>query len=153
MYDFPRNLYQLTPMEARVPRIVATIPDVMATTRLFSRACHNGFDENTSFSYHTKEKPVQVVSFALLNEKTTITKSGRKRKSKETTSTVFEKLKGTARFFQPRFACLAFSVDGTFLNTLLYKANAGFFILFLQVLRLRWRQQWKLSCLPSLISC
>ena len=113
------NLYQLTPMEARVPRIVATIPEVMATTRLLINACQRGFDEKMSFSYQMKENPAQFVSFALLKEKNTITKSGRKRKSKETASTVFEKLKGTPRFFQPRFACLAFSEVGIFLNTLL----------------------------------
>ena len=67
MYERPKNLYQLTPIDARVPRSVATSDDVKATMRLFISERHNGPDSNMSCSYHLKEKPVMVVSLDALN--------------------------------------------------------------------------------------
>ena len=68
IYDFPKNLYQLTPIEANVPRIVATIAEETATIILFNKEFHNGFESKINFWYQINEAAEKVESFDSLKE-------------------------------------------------------------------------------------
>jgi len=130
MYAFPWNLYQLMPIAASVPSIVATSEEVNAMNKLLNSAVQSGVESKKSFLYQTRENPVNVVSFALLNEKNIMTKSGMKRKSNVRTSTVFERLNCGLRFFHERFACRIGSEAGF---AFVVKSR-GFFISYLHQL-------------------
>ena len=56
------------PIAAKVPKTVATAPELKATIKLLRREFHNGAESKINFSYHTKERPVKFVSFDALNE-------------------------------------------------------------------------------------
>src|SRR5574344_1484786 len=142
MYALPRNLYQLMPIAASVPRIVATSEDVNAMNKLLNNAVQSGVESKKSFLYQMKEKPVNVESFALLKEKKMITKSGTNRKSRVNTSTVFERLNCGLRFFHERFAWRIGSEAGFAFVV----KSIGFFILCLHqlmknLLLLQWHVQ------------
>ena len=64
----PRNLYQLTPIEAIVPRIVETAAEDSATIRLFKRAAQRLSDSQKSFLYQIKLKPVNSAPLLQLKE-------------------------------------------------------------------------------------
>src|SRR5574344_1729671 len=98
------NLYQLTPIAARVPKMVATSDEVNAMNRLLKSAVQSGVESKNSFLYQMKENPVNVESFALLNEKKMMTKSGTKRNSSVRMRTVLDRLNLGLCFFQERFA-------------------------------------------------
>ncbi len=68
MYDRPRNLYQVIPIAASVPKIVATKEDVIATKKLFQSDAHRSPELKINFSYQTNEKFVKFESFDSLNE-------------------------------------------------------------------------------------
>src|SRR5574344_1301039 len=112
------NLYQLTPIAASVPRIVATRDEVNAMNKLLNRDVHKSFDLKNNSLYQMNENPVNVVSFDSLNEKNMITKSGMKRKRIANTSVVLDKLNFGLCFFQERFAWRIGSVCAFFLKTL-----------------------------------
>ena len=123
-------MYQLIPIAAKVPSTVAVIAEVKATIKLFKSACHKGFELNMSFWYQMNEKFVKVVSFDSLNEKNTITNSGKNKNKIERHSTVFDRLNLGLRFFHWRFACLFDSLLGIDLY-FLFSNKIGFFICFL----------------------
>ena len=56
------------PIAAKVPKTVATAPELKATIKLLRREFHNGAESKINFSYQTKERPVKFVSFDALNE-------------------------------------------------------------------------------------
>ena len=55
-------------MAAIVPKTVATSEETIATKTLFQSDAHKSLEPKISFSYHTSENFVQVVSLASLNE-------------------------------------------------------------------------------------
>ena len=44
------------PIAAKVPKTVATAPELKATIKLLRREFHNGAESKINFSYHTKER-------------------------------------------------------------------------------------------------
>ena len=62
------NLYQFTPIEANVPKIVDTIPDVSAIITLFNKACHKSEESKISFLYQIKDGFVNSALFPSLKE-------------------------------------------------------------------------------------
>lgn len=68
MYPRPRNRYQLTPIEARVPSTVATKAEAKAIIKLFPKESHSFVEFIKSLEYHCREKPVHTIPLALLNE-------------------------------------------------------------------------------------
>ncbi len=86
-------MYQLIPIAAIVPNIVATAADVKATMKLLRSAAHSGSESKKSFLYHSSENPVKELPFPSLKEYAIITKRGKKRKISVITKIVNEKEK------------------------------------------------------------